>query len=252
MSAPATRARIPAAAASPLPRVRTGRTRSAPAAARRRARTRPMPSLPPVSTARFPDRSGTGMSILVRAIAIAPLVGGALLAPCHHRPRPCRREAGPVDPSVRTGKGGSTVRGRVGSAPVETASPPYGGGRPSTPGGTRADRSRGVGGLPPAPAGVAAARGRRPAPGDAPPDRRPAARGGRRPLPHVDRLLRAPRTGAGPAAVRADDRLDRPGAAPLPRRARPPVPARRAPAATARGQHRAHQPRPAAHLRPPR
>ena len=75
---------------------------------------------------------------------------------------------------------------------------------------------------------------------------RAAARGGRRPVPHVDRLLRAARAGARPAALRADDRLDRPGAAPLARRARPPVPARRAaPAGPGCGQ-RAHQPRPAA------
>ena len=68
----------------------------------------------------------------------------------------------------------------------------------------------------------------------APPDRRAAPRGGRRALPHVDRLLRAAGAGARPAAVGADARLDRPGAAPVARRARPPVPAGRAPAAAAR------------------
>ena len=79
-----------------------------------------------------------------------------------------------------------------------------------------------------------------------------AARGGRRAVPHVDRLLLPARAGARPAPVGADGRLDRAGTAPLPRRARPPVPARRAPPARrAAPTQRARQPGHAAHPRPP-
>ena len=55
----------------------------------------------------------------------------------------------------------------------------------------------------------------------------PAPRGGRRADRDVDRLLRAPRAAAWPAALRADARRARPGAAPDRRRARPPLPAGR-------------------------
>ena len=60
--------RIVVIAASPLQAFRTGRTRSAPAAASCVAMTSPIPSLPPVRTTRFPDRSGRVKGSVRRAM----------------------------------------------------------------------------------------------------------------------------------------------------------------------------------------
>ena len=64
-------ARIYSTATSPLVRLRMAITTSAPAADNRVARPRPRPELEPVTTASFPDRSGT-VTVSWRAMKITP------------------------------------------------------------------------------------------------------------------------------------------------------------------------------------
>ena len=70
-------ARISSIAASPLARLRIAMTTSAPAADSRRAKPNPRPLLDPVTTASFPDRSGTVATRLV-AMSITPSIGASL------------------------------------------------------------------------------------------------------------------------------------------------------------------------------
>ena len=66
-------ARIWSIAASPLARLRIAMMTSAPAADSRVASPRPKPELEPVTTASFPERSGTVTAISLRAMGITPV-----------------------------------------------------------------------------------------------------------------------------------------------------------------------------------
>src|SRR6478735_10275775 len=216
--APGTCSRTRSTAASPLVRLRTGISTSAPAPARAAAMPRPIPSLAPVTTARLPSRSGRVRSYCLRGTGAPRLVVGV----------PPRLPA-PADPIH-----GLVIRG-------------YGWADRS---GWPHDRSRRARGLPAPPSGGTAAGGRRAAPRRATAYARPPTRGGRGPQPHVHRLLLPAGARARPAALGADGRLDRAGTAPVPRRARPPLPAGRPPPTGPRGGGRPRGARDAAHLRP--